>query len=88
MKNKYYCPYCKGELDVLDGWGTISYYCMECNMLISRKKILTEEDVKETIEKTKNLTNNARWKNKHLIFWKLLHQSEIIYIIYMYQNRT
>ena len=52
MKNKYYCPYCKGELDVLDGWGTISYYCMECNMLISRKKILTEEDVKETIEKT------------------------------------
>ena len=29
-------------------------------MLISRKKILTEEDVKETIEKTKNLTNNAR----------------------------
>ena len=33
MKNKYYCPYCKGEL-------------------ISRKKILTEEDVKETIEKT------------------------------------
>ena len=19
MKNKYYCPYCKGELDVLDG---------------------------------------------------------------------
>lgn len=53
MKNKYYCPYCKGELDVLDGWGTISYYCMECNMLISRKKILTEEDVKETIEKRK-----------------------------------
>ena len=52
MKNKYYCPYSKGELDVLDGWGTISYYCMECNMLISRKKILTEEDVKETIEKT------------------------------------
>ena len=40
MKNKYYCPYCKGELDVLDGWGTISYYCMECNMLISRKKML------------------------------------------------
>lgn len=29
-------------------------------MLISRKKILTEEDVKETIEKTQNLTNNAR----------------------------
>ena len=52
MKNKYYCPYCNGELDVLDGWVTISYYWMECNMLISRKKILTEEDVKETIEKT------------------------------------
>lgn len=53
MTNKYYCPYCKNQLDVLDSWGTISYYCMECNMLISRKKILTEEELKELNEKEK-----------------------------------
>ena len=53
MIDKYYCPYCKSKLDVLDGWGTISYYCMECNMLISRKKILTEEELKKFIEEEK-----------------------------------
>ena len=51
MTNKYYCPYCKGKLDVLDGWGAINYYCMECNMLISRNKILTEEEVEENEDK-------------------------------------
>ena len=45
MTKEYYCPYCRTKLDVLDGWGTISYYCMECNMIVSRKKILTTEEL-------------------------------------------
>ena len=47
MMKEYYCPYCENKLDVLDGWGSISYYCQECNMIVSRKKILTKEELLE-----------------------------------------
>ena len=77
MISKYYCPNCKHQLDVLDGWGTISYYCMECNMLISRKKILTEEEVKEIIEKEKwNYTNSIEYN------WRRFNILKYIYFQY------
>ena len=47
MEKEYFCPRCKNKLDVLESWGSISYYCTECNMLISRKQILTKEEVEE-----------------------------------------
>ena len=47
MSEEYYCPYCKNKLDVLSGWGSTSYYCQECNTLVSRKKILTKEEISE-----------------------------------------
>lgn len=54
MIDEYYCPYCKNKLDVLDGWGSISYYCQECNTLVSRKKILTKEEVLEEVSVTED----------------------------------
>lgn len=47
---EYFCPKCFKKLDVIDGWGSISYYCMECNSLVSSKRILTKEE----LEKIKN----------------------------------
>ena len=48
MLNKdYYCPYCNAKLEILAGWGSISYYCTVCNTLVSSKKILTKEQVDE-----------------------------------------
>lgn len=49
MLDEYYCPKCKNKLDVLKGWGSISYYCQECNTLVSRKKILTKEEALEEV---------------------------------------
>ena len=47
MVKDYYCPYCKNKLEVLDGWGSISYYCQECSTIVSRRQILTKEEVEE-----------------------------------------
>lgn len=44
MPNKYYCPECKKELEELSGCGAVGYFCNSCNKLISRKKILSEEE--------------------------------------------
>lgn len=53
IKKEYFCPYCNKKLDEIDGWGSISYYCMDCNMLISRSKMLTKESLDE-IKKQEN----------------------------------
>lgn len=45
MIKEYYCPKCRKKLETLEGWGSTSYYCMECNILVSRKKILTKEQI-------------------------------------------
>lgn len=44
MKEKFYCPDCKEELEEVSGCGSVSYFCIKCNCLISRHKILNEEE--------------------------------------------
>lgn len=63
---EYYCPHCKRKLEVLDGWGSISYYCQECNMIISRKKILTKEEICEEENKWYKTTYTNKGIYKHL----------------------
>lgn len=42
MSEEYYCPHCKNKIDTFELWGTTSYYCIECNKLISGDDILKE----------------------------------------------
>lgn len=51
---EYFCPVCFNKIDVMVSWGSTSYYCMECNMMVSSKKILTKEQ-KEELEKENNI---------------------------------
>ena len=55
MSTKYYCPDCKSQLEELSACGSVSYFCNKCNLLISRKRILTEEQINE--EPSKNEGN-------------------------------
>jgi DNA-directed RNA polymerase subunit RPC12/RpoP len=52
MVQDYYCPKCSSKLEVMDSWGSVSYFCTECKTLISRKKILNKEQIKENKEKS------------------------------------
>jgi uncharacterized protein YlaI len=47
MSNIYYCPECKSKLEEISGCGAISYFCNTCKKLISRKKILPEEEMQK-----------------------------------------
>ena len=51
MGNVYYCPDCSSKLEEISGCGSVSYFCNKCNLLISRKRILTEEQIVEKIAK-------------------------------------
>lgn len=42
---KYYCPTCKSELKLISGCGSVSYFCEKCKSLVSRSKMLSEEQV-------------------------------------------
>lgn len=41
---KYYCPTCDGELEEQSACGSVSYFCDTCKMLVSRSKMLSEDD--------------------------------------------
>ncbi len=45
MGEKYFCPECLSKLDKKEGCGSISYFCYNCKKLISRSKMLTEEQM-------------------------------------------
>ena len=45
MIKEYYCPKCISQLEVFDSWGAVSFFCKDCKTLVSRKKILTKEEV-------------------------------------------
>ena len=45
MEEQYYCPNCGHKLEMLAGCGSISYFCNTCKLLISSKKIMTEEQL-------------------------------------------
>lgn len=47
---EYFCPKCFNKIEVIDSWGSVSYYCTECNMLVSSKKVLTKEELEKTKE--------------------------------------
>lgn len=59
MIKDYYCPKCGSNLEVMDSWGTISYFCTVCKTLISRSKILTKEQVDELFD-----SNEEEYENK------------------------
>lgn len=49
--NKYYCPKCNQELEVLSSCGAVNYFCNTCNELKSSKSILTEEEHNQILAK-------------------------------------
>lgn len=50
---KYYCPKCYEELEEESACGSVSYFCPECKGLVSRSKILSE-DQKELLDQDKS----------------------------------
>lgn len=47
MEKDYYCPECGFKLEKIEGCGSVGYLCDKCKKLISRKRILTEEQTKK-----------------------------------------
>lgn len=47
MEEQYYCPDCGDKLEVIAGCGSVSYFCNTCKLIISRKSILTKEQLTE-----------------------------------------
>lgn len=45
MSKVYYCPDCYSELEEISGCGALAYFCDKCRKLVSKKKILTEEEL-------------------------------------------
>lgn len=43
---KYYCPDCDTELEKVTGCASVSYFCDTCKRVISRSRIVAEEDRK------------------------------------------
>jgi Protein of unknown function (DUF1407). len=57
LKEKYFCPDCLSELEEISGCGSVSYFCNKCNCLISKKRILPEDDLeKKKEQETKQST--------------------------------
>ena len=46
MSPRYYCPTCKGDLEMLSGCGAVGYFCNHCRKLVSRSKMLGEEETR------------------------------------------
>ncbi|MCT4543832.1 MAG: zinc ribbon domain-containing protein [Vallitalea sp.] len=51
MQEKYYCPECKEELNRVSGCGSVSYFCDNCKKLVSRKNMLSEDEMKKDEKK-------------------------------------
>ena len=43
----YYCPECLSRLEKLSGCGAVGYMCNTCKHLISRKRMLTLQEMEE-----------------------------------------
>ena len=43
----YYCPKCFDKLERLSGCGAVGYMCNTCKNLVSRKEMLTEQEMEE-----------------------------------------
>lgn len=51
MEESYYCPDCSHKLEVMKGCGSVSYFCNKCKTIISRKRILSEEQIIKKVVK-------------------------------------
>lgn len=45
MEKEYYCPECNSKLEKIEACGSKSYFCNKCKKLISKKGILTIEQM-------------------------------------------
>ena len=43
--NKFYCPTCENELEEMNSCGNVSFFCDTCKTLVSRSKMLSEEEL-------------------------------------------
>lgn len=43
----YYCPECFNKLERLSGCGTVGYMCNTCKHLVSRQKMLSQQEIEE-----------------------------------------
>ncbi len=53
----YYCPECFDKLERLSGCGAVGYMCNTCKHLVSRQKMLTEQQAEEAKLSRKNEKN-------------------------------
>lgn len=47
MEKEYFCPECNSKLEKIEGCGSVGYLCDKCKKLISRKRILTKEQIEK-----------------------------------------
>ncbi len=45
MEKSFYCPDCSHKLEEIKGCGSVGYFCDHCKKLISKKSILTEDQL-------------------------------------------
>ncbi len=50
---KFYCPKCQSVLEEHNSCGSVSFFCDTCKELVSRSKMLSEEDIKPSQEDVK-----------------------------------
>ena len=60
MTEKKYCPACRGELEMLSGCGAVGYFCNHCRKLVSRSKMLSENDLETAGEGTKGRPSDEK----------------------------
>ena len=53
----YYCPDCLNKLERLSGCGTVGYMCNTCKHLVSRQKMLSQQDIEELKNQNKDEKN-------------------------------
>lgn len=46
MKEIYYCPDCKNPVEEIAACGAANFFCNHCKKLVSKKAVLTQEEVK------------------------------------------
>lgn len=55
----YYCPKCLNPLEEERGCGSVSYFCKTCKSVISRQKMLNEEQ-RDEANKNKDSISEER----------------------------
>lgn len=53
----FYCPECFDKLERLSGCGAVGYMCNTCKHLISRQKMLSEQEMKKSKSRQQNDKN-------------------------------